>query len=98
MPGPHRRIHRTDANQAEIVAALEHIGARVVSLASLGGGIPDLLVCFRKVTFLMECKMPKGARTQEQNRFLERWPGKVYTAYSAEMAVEQAVWEANGNG
>lgn len=39
-----RRAARTDANHAEIVAALRKVGCYVESLAALGGGVPDLLV------------------------------------------------------
>lgn len=42
-----RRAPRTDANQAEIVAALRTRGALVQSLAGVGAGVPDLLVGWR---------------------------------------------------
>ena len=47
-----RRAAKIDSNHAEIVAALRGIGAYVMSLASVGGGCPDLLVGFRGHTFL----------------------------------------------
>ena len=39
-----RRAARTDANQAEIVAALRGVGASVQPLHAVGQGCPDLLV------------------------------------------------------
>ena len=39
-----RRAARIDDNQRDIVTALERAGCTVQSLASLGEGVPDLLV------------------------------------------------------
>ena len=41
-----RKFGKTDANHADIVDALRRVGASVVSLASVGNGVPDLLVGF----------------------------------------------------
>jgi len=43
------RARRVDATQAEIVTALEEEGCGVISIASVGGGVPDLLV--RRMTY-----------------------------------------------
>ena len=51
-----RRAARTDANQAEIVAALRKAGASVTSLAGVADGCPDLLVGRAGQTLLMEVK------------------------------------------
>ncbi len=51
-----RRAARVDDNQAEIVKALRSVGASVQSLAAAGDGIPDLLVGFRRATYLLEVK------------------------------------------
>ena len=51
-----RRAARTDRNQPEIVAALRKVGASVISLAAVGDGVPDLLVGFRRSTYLLEIK------------------------------------------
>lgn len=53
------KIARVDENQGEIVDALRSVGAFVQSLASVGAGCPDLLVCFRRVWYVMEVKNPK---------------------------------------
>lgn len=47
---------RVDANQAKLVAALRAIGCFVQSLASVGGGVPDLLVGYRGRWLLLEVK------------------------------------------
>jgi len=51
-----RRAARVDRNHAEIVAALRAVGATVQSLAAIGAGVPDLLVGFRRQTYLIEVK------------------------------------------
>lgn len=55
-----------DRNQPEIVAALRRVGATVVSLAAAGDGIPDLLVGFRRATFLLEVKDGKRPPCERQ--------------------------------
>ncbi len=42
-----RKRGKLDSNHAEIVAAWRKAGASVLSLASLGDGAPDALVCWR---------------------------------------------------
>ena len=51
-----RRAAKIDRNQGEIVDALRKVGATVQSLAAVGGGVPDLLVGFRRQTYLLEVK------------------------------------------
>lgn len=50
------RSRRVDRNQGEIVIALRRAGAFVEPIHELGGGVPDLLVGFRGVWFLLEVK------------------------------------------
>lgn len=57
---------RRDACEKAIVLALEAAGATVTKLD--GRGVPDLLVGFRGMTLLMECKDPDdGARNSRHN-------------------------------
>jgi hypothetical protein len=51
-----RYAAKVDANQAEIVAALRDLGASVTPLHAVGKGVPDLLVGFRRQTWLIEVK------------------------------------------
>jgi len=71
---PHGRV---DANQAEIVQALRSVGAGVCSLADLGHGVPDLLVCYRRHLFLIEVKAPKGELTPDERAWHALWPVSV---------------------
>lgn len=54
------RAKRRDANEREIVAALESAGASVQRLDA--AGVPDLLVGFRGETFLIEVKNPESTK------------------------------------
>ena len=52
-----RRAARVDGNHAEIVAALRSFpGVSVCSLASLGNGVPDLIVGLAGQNYLVEVK------------------------------------------
>ena len=57
---------RRDANQAEIVKALESVGASVLDLADVGRGCPDLLVGYAGREWLIEVKMPTGKLTPDE--------------------------------
>lgn len=75
-----RRAAKVDANQPEIVKALEAVGACVQSLAAVGQGVPDLLVGIRGETFLIEIKdgaKVKSARqlTDAQIEWHAAWRG-----------------------
>jgi hypothetical protein len=77
-----RRAAKVDRNQAEIAAALRSAGAFVQSLAAVGGGVPDLLVGFRRQTYLLEVKdgtKPPSARelTPDQVNWHMGWNGGV---------------------
>lgn len=85
-----RRAARIDENQPAIVAALEKHGAIVLSLASMGKGVADLLVYFGGRLFLLEVKNPtKPKRDQQlkpdQIEWHKRWPVAVVT--TAETAI-----------
>jgi Holliday junction resolvase len=77
----HRRAARRDGNEAEIIKALESVGATVVKMSA--EGVPDLLVGWRGITHLIEVKQAqdakaktqKGKATQAQKEFAMRWTG-----------------------
>lgn len=81
-----RKYGRTDANQQEIVGFLRAIpGVSVVSLASVGNGVPDLIVGFRGRNYLVELKDPdkppsKRKLTKEQRMFHANWTGQIMVA------------------
>lgn len=73
-----RKRARVDQNHAEIVAALRRLGYRVLSLAPLGSGVPDLLVHRAGKLELVEVKAPKGKLRPAQAQFQqEGWPVRV---------------------
>jgi len=70
-----RRKTSYDANHIEIVDKLRAIGATVVDLASVGGGVPDILVGWRGRTYLLEIKTTKGYIRATQEQFFRSWVG-----------------------
>jgi hypothetical protein len=49
-------IKKVDKNQKDVVKALRDYGATVFLLHTVGGGIPDLMVCYNDQTILLEVK------------------------------------------
>lgn len=87
-----RRAAKVDANQSEIVAALEGVGCTVQSLAAVGNGCPDLLVGVCGFNVLIEVK--DGARPRSERLFTPRqkswhrdWRGTAHIAESSEEAL-----------
>ena len=70
-----RRAAKIDANQTELVEAFRRLGCSVLSLATVGKGVPDLLVATSGITWLVEVKIPKGKENQKQLEFAETWQG-----------------------
>ena len=79
-----RRLGHLDKNHAEIVKALRSVGCSVLSLASVGSNVPDLLVGYRGVTYLLEVKrgdgleantLAKKVRLRDQAEWREKWRG-----------------------
>jgi len=64
-----RRYGKTDANQGQLVEFLRTIGAQVQSLASVGGGVPDLLVAFRGRWYVIEIK--DGSKPPSRQKLTE---------------------------
>lgn len=82
-----RRAAKVDNNHSEIVDTLRKVGASVVSLASIGQGVPDLLACKGDKYWLIEVKGPKGKLTDDQKRFILDWKGTVHIVRSADDAL-----------
>lgn len=72
-----RRAGRVDATQEEIVRTLRASGAKVLSLAPMGGNVADLLVYYRSRYFLLEAKSPDGILSDGQRDWLTEWGGYV---------------------
>jgi hypothetical protein len=79
-----KKYGRTDENQTRIVSKLRQAHCRVLSLASTGGGCPDLLV-YRPTTgllYMLEIKngdkVPSRRKlTPHQVKFHKDWPVQV---------------------
>jgi hypothetical protein len=82
------RAAKVDANQALIVKALRAIGAAVFPLHRVGQGCPDLLVCGRNRTLLIECKVRGEKINKTQAEFIAKWPGEVHIVYTPEEAIK----------
>ena len=64
-----------DLNQPEIVEALRLAGASVKIITHVGEGTPDLLVGFRRRTFLLEVKSEDGELRESQVKWHRDWKG-----------------------
>ena len=82
-----RRDSRVDSNQADIRLALEKMGASVQSLATIGKGCPDMLICYRGILYLVEIKSEKGSLEKSQIKWHDDWGGPVKTIYSLDEAM-----------
>lgn len=83
---------RIDSNHAAIVKALRACGCSVQSLASLGKGVPDLLVARCGKMWLMEVKdgdkCPSQQRlTEDEELWICRWHAHVHIIRSVEEAI-----------
>jgi hypothetical protein len=72
-----RRAARLDANHEEITNAIRGRGWKVQSLASLGKGVPDLLVSGLGDTMLVEVKHGKNELTPDQVKWHAEWLGRI---------------------
>lgn len=88
-----RKAAKTDSNQNEVVTALRAIGASVQSLAATGKGVPDLLVGYRGINYLMEVKdgnkVPSAQKlTIDQEHWHSLWRGSVHIVNSTNQALK----------
>lgn len=87
-----RQAARKDANQDEIRDACRAVGATVAIIHQLGRGIPDLLVGFRGINYLMEVKdgsKPPSERrlTDDEAKWHDTWRGQVDVVESIDDAL-----------
>jgi Holliday junction resolvase len=83
-------IKKVDKNQKDVVKALRDYGADVFLLHTVGGGIPDLLVCYEEQTILMEVKDGEDKKlTPQQVTLFESWKGgPLHRVNSVQNAIE----------
>ena len=90
------KANKRDANEPEVIAAFEALGARVQKLNETG--CPDLLVGYRRHNHLVEVKdgskaPSQRALTDDQVCWMDRWPALVYVVKSAdEVALLVGLW------
>jgi hypothetical protein len=77
-----RLVARVDANQKVIVDACRDVGATVQHLHQLGQGVPDILVGYRGINYLVEIKdgdKPPSERrlTGDEQKWHDLWRGQV---------------------
>jgi len=82
-----RKIYRTDANQTQIVSVLRYAGVSVISLASVGGGCPDILCGYRGVNYLLEIK-DEGKLQENQKEFARKWNGTTHVIHNSVEALQ----------
>lgn len=86
-----RRVHNVDANHGDIVRALRTCGASVESLASVGGGVPDLLVGFRATTDILEVKTEDGELEPSQEKWIRCWRGRPVVVVRSSVEALRAI-------
>lgn len=72
---PRHYARKTDANQAAIVNGLRAVGATVLSAHRAGSDVPDLIVGYQGVTYLMEIKTDEGRLSDGQRKVIGAWRG-----------------------
>lgn len=83
MPKRSGFANRRDANEPEVIDALEKIGCSVHQLDQ-----PlDLLVGYRGINYLIEVKTDKGKLTKGQAEFLPDWNGQLCVVRTPEQAI-----------
>ena len=80
---------KVDKNQASVVKTLRDYGADVFLLHMVGGGIPDLMVCYNDQTILLEVKDGEAKKlTPLQIKLFAGWQGgPLHRVNSCEEAV-----------
>src|SRR5262245_58992500 len=96
-----RRRARIDPGQGAIVKALRAAGFSVQSLASIGKGVPDLLVARAGQLWLLEVKAPEGPRGgqsasgQRLNTLQEMWRSGWRSPVGVVRTVDEALAYVN---
>lgn len=77
---------KRDKTEAEIVSALQQVGAHVMRLSA--PSVPDLAVYFRSQWFMLDAKSKRGKLTDLQNWNETISPDAVQVVRSVEQALE----------
>ena len=81
---------KVDKNQKDVVKALRDYGASVFLLHTVGGGIPDLMVCYADQTILIEVKdgADKKLTPQQITLFANWMGGPLHRVNSVQESIE----------
>lgn len=88
-----RHRPRTDRNHGDIVKALRQAGCSVLSMASLGNGVVDILIAKNGHLALAEIKdgeasPSKRKLTPDQVKWISQWKSKIFLLQSVEDAIK----------
>jgi len=78
---------RVDRQHGEILAGLREAGVVAYSLASVGGGVPDIVAASRGETWLLEVKSASARLTPQEQIFAATWPGRYAVVRSVDDAL-----------
>lgn len=76
---------RRDANEPEIIQALERIGVQVWQIS--GSGVPDLLTFRQGIWLPVEVKMPGGELTVAQRKTYQAAPFPIMESVEQALAL-----------
>lgn len=93
-----RHAAKIDINQPEIVADLRTIpGCTVEVLSAVGMGVPDILVGYRGVNYLLEIKSEWATEGKEltpmQQKWHDNWTGQKAVIWSSGDAMKAIGFE-----
>lgn len=71
------RAANTDKNQRSIVKHFRDLGASVTHLHSVGKGVPDLIVGYNGVNYMVEVKSSRGTLNKMQVDYFNNWNGQI---------------------
>lgn len=87
-----------DSPQKPIVDALRKCGATVQHITQVGNGCPDLLVGFRRRTFLLEVKAEDGELDDNQVLWHRLWNGLPVDVVRTPLEALQAIGAVRRTG
>jgi hypothetical protein len=77
---------RRDANESAVIDALRAAGATVEQLSA--PDLPDLLVGFAGINYVLEVKGDKGVLSEGQWAWITEWRGRARVVRTPEQALE----------
>lgn len=88
------RTTNRDRSHVKIVHELRAMGFSVADLASIGMGIPDILIASKHCTALVEIKEPDGILYLSQLLFIANWKGNALIAQTSDEITRAIAYDA----